>query len=345
MILALIFILRDYPNNLTSKKNVIMIFVFALIAGFGIACKVTFIPLAVIPFIILPKLKSKILYLITAMIAFVIFTLPIIRMYPQFFEWVFNLLTHSGRYGSGSSKFISTQKFINNINYLLLGSPFFSIILILALIILVITLIVPKLRKIHCSNIYFKLLAGLTAAQVMGLLMVSKHSANHYLLPVLNLSGFALFLIFIYFKNLWKYLNVNPKILQVAAAFFLVFLFVLVNPVGNLNRRITRLEILKNRSLAIYYDVENNYQDYVKIFYYGSSSPAYALKFGNDLSRSYHSELLEKEYKNVYFYDIWKKHFTGFDYNRTIPFKNIKKKYGNKIIFQGPNGLHDIGRL
>lgn len=336
MIVVLMFVLKAHSDNLTTpEENVIMIFIFGIITGFGIACKVTFIPLVLIPLILLPKIKNKIIYLFAAVISFIIFTLPIIRMYPRFFDWVFNLLTHSGRYGSGPSKLISTQKYINNIKHLLVGNPFFSIILILALVIVVMTLLIPRLRKTHCSTIHFKLLAAVAAAQLIGLLMVSKHPAHHYLLPVLNLSGIALFFIFLYFKHLKELLYVNPKIFTLLMVFFLVFLFVLANPVGQFNKTITRLKNLKERSLAIHQEVKNNYKDYAKIFYYGSSSPEYALKFGNDLSRSYHSEPLEKLYKNVYFYDIWTKRFAGFDYNRAIPFETIREKRGDKIVFQG----------
>ena len=336
MIVVLIFVWQAHSDNLTTPgENVIMILIFGLITGFGIACKVTFIPLMVIPLILFPKIKNKILYLFAAGIRFVIFTLPIIRMYPRFFDWVHNLLTHSGRYGSGPSQLISTEKYIKNIKQLLIGNPFFSIILVLALVIVVMTLLVPKFRKAYCSAIHFKLLAAVAASQLIGLLMVSKHSAHHYLLPVLNLSGIAFFLIFLYFKHLLGQYNVNPKILTASIAIFLVFLFVLANPVGQLNKTITRLANVKEQSLKIHQEVKNNYNDYVKIFYYGSSSPEYALKFGSDLSRSYHSEPLQKLYKNVYFYDIWTKRFTGFDYHRAIPFETIREKHGDKIVFQG----------
>ena len=126
-------------------------------------------------------------------------------------------------------------------------------------------------------------------------------------------------------------------------AFLLVILFVLANPVRQLNKTITRLTNLKDRSLTIHQQVKNNYRDYAKIFYYGSSSPEYALKFGSDLSRSYHSESLERLCKNVYFYDIWTKRFTGFDYHRTIPFETIQKKHGDNIVFQGPGRIKAPG--
>lgn len=379
MIAVLVFVLT-HPGHLTTPgKNVIMIFIFGVIIGFGIACKVTFIPLAVIPLILLAKVKNKILFLFAAVISFVIFTLPIIRMYPRFFDWIFNLFTHSGYYGGGAAKLVSTQKYFKNIKFLLAGNPFFSIILVLAAAIVIITLLIPRLRKIHCTAIHFKLLAAVAAAQVIGLFMVSKHSAHHYLLPVLNLSGMAFSLVFLYFKRNGRIQRqteplapadmlsgshtpvggrgepcVHPtfpdrseeaksgkitKILTMSMVIFLVILLILANPVGQWNKTITRLKNLKQQSLAVHQEVINNYKDYVKIFYYGSSSPEYALKFGNDLSRSYHSQLLEKLYKNVYFYDIWTKRFAGFDYNRAIPFETIREKHGDKIIFQGPGRI------
>jgi hypothetical protein len=379
MMAVLVFVLT-HPGNLTTPgKNVIMIFIFGIIIGFGIACKVTFIPLAVIPLILFPKVKNKLLFLFAAVISFVMFTLPIIRMYPRFFDWIFNLFTHSGHYGGGAAKLVSTQKYFKNIKLLLAGNPFFSIILVLAAAIVVITLLIHRLRQTHCAAIHFKLLAAVAAAQVTGLLMVAKHSAHHYLLPVLNLSGIAFFLIFFYFKRNGRIQRqteplapsgtspgyhspgdprgepcihlafpdsppgVRPgkitKIITISMVIFLVILFILANPAGQWNKTITRLKNLKKQSLAIHQEVKNNYKDYVKIFYYGSSSLEYALKFGNDLSRSYHSQLLEKLYKNVYFYDTWTKRFAGFDYNRPIPFETIREKHGNKIIFQGPGRI------
>ena len=99
------------------------------------------------------------------------------------------------------------------------------------------------------------------------------------------------------------------------------------------------LEKIKEKSLAIHQQVETNYKDYAKIYYYRSSSPEYALKFGNDLSRSYHSGKLQGIYKNVYFYDIWTKRFANFDYNRRVPFEKIRSRHGDKIVFQGTRGV------
>ena len=112
-----------------------------------------------------------------------------------------------------------------------------------------------------------------------------------------------------------------------------------LNPPGQIKQAVSRLTNLKEKSLALHQEVKEKYRDYAKIYYYRCSSPEYALKFGNDLSRSYHSDELQKLYKNVYFYDIWTKRFTLFDYHQSIPFQAIRSKYGDKIIFQGSHGV------
>ncbi|UCC39581.1 MAG: hypothetical protein JSV96_17675 [Candidatus Aminicenantes bacterium] len=340
LMMTVFLVLKAYSKdfnvkNSTQSENIMLVSIFALITGFGIACKVTFIPLMVIPLIIFPKLKSKVFYLLAVGISFIIFTLPIIRMYPRFFDWVYKLLSHSGRYGSGAWRVIDSKLFMKNIKQLLTGSPFFSIILVLGLTIVIISLVTPKLRKISSSNIHFKLLAATTAAQVLGLFMVSKHSADHYLLPVLNLSGITLLLIFLYLKYILGPHKINSNILTILIVIFLVFLIVFINPAGQIKKSVNQLTKQKEASLAIRQEVENNYKDYVKIYYYRSSSLEYALKFGNDLSRSYSSEILQRLYKNVYFYDIWRKEFCGFDYNHVIPFSQIRAQHGNRIVFQG----------
>jgi hypothetical protein len=325
-------------NGKTLEHTFIIIF-FGLITGFGIANKITFFPMMAIPLIIVPRLRNKFFYLVISAVSFVIFTLPIIRMYPRFFDWIHNLLTHSGHYGGGPSQLIATDKYIKNMKQLLVNNPFFSIVLALAVVIVMAGLFIPKLRNISISNIYFKCLAAAAAAQAAGLLMVSKHSASHYLLPGLTLSGVMVFFIFFYLKHVLDHFGIDLKYLVFPLVFLLAVSLILINPPWQIKRTIDRLNSIKEKSLALHQHVKDNYKDYAKIYYYRSSSPEYALKFGNDLSRSYHSQGLEQLYRNVYFYDIWTKRFAGFDYNRRIPFKTIREKYGNQILFQGMRGV------
>jgi hypothetical protein len=306
------------------------------VIGFGIAAKITFFPIAVLLLIALPRIKYKLLGVATAVLSFVIFTLPIIRMYRVFFDWIYKLLVHSGHYGTGPSRFISINKYIKNLHALIKDNPFFSIVLILSLVILAAAFLLPGLRKISLSNRHFRLLAGAAAAQAVGLIMVSKHSANHYLLPELCLTGLTLFLIYYYLKHILTHYKINMNYLKIPITALLVFVFIFTNPSGQINTKVSRLKSLKKRSIALYEHMQQNYKDYAQIYYYRSSSPAYALKFGSDLSRSYYAESLQKLYPNVYFYDNWRRKFYRFDYREVIPFETIRAAHGDKIVFQGP---------
>jgi hypothetical protein len=119
---------------------------FALVIGFGIATKITFLPMAVIPILALPHLKNKLFYFFAAILSFIIFTLPIIGQYNQFFRWTTRLLTHEGRYGTGKKIILSFHEYIKNLVRLLIKNPLFSIVLIISLAILLLALIIPRMR-------------------------------------------------------------------------------------------------------------------------------------------------------------------------------------------------------
>jgi hypothetical protein len=221
----------------------------------------------------------------------------------------------------------------------LTGNPFFSLVLVIAIAVLITGLVIPKTRKISLRNPYFKVSAALVAAQLMGLIMVAKHSANHYLMPVLSLSGILLFFVFFYLKDLFHHFNFNIRHLKISFFAFAVIVFILFNPILQVKKLADYRNYLKKKSLAVYHKVNTDYKDYAKIYYYGSSSPRFALKFGNDLARSYHADTLQRIYKDVYFYDIIKKEFFNFSYNQRVPLGIIQAKYGDKIIFQGPKGV------
>jgi hypothetical protein len=343
MVILLWLYLASGENDSTKREHTVLLVFFAVITGFGIACKITFFPMAVIPLMLLPGFKKKIYYLTASVIAFVFFTLPIVRMYGRFFDWIYNLSTHLGRYGGGRPGVIAVDKYFKNLKQLLSNNSLFSIVLAAALLILAAGLLVPKLRKISPGNIYFKCLAALAAAQVVGLLMVSKHSSDHYLLPVLCLSGITALVLFFYLKHVANLFKVNVKYPAIPVLIVLAAVFIMINPPGQIKETIDRLTRTRENSLALCKKVKEDYKDFAAVYYYRSSSPEYALKFGSDLSRGYHAKKLQRLYKNVYFYDIWKKQFTGFEYDNNISFQSIREKHDDKIIFQGSRKLEIPG--
>lgn len=74
--------------------------------------------------------------------------------------------------------------------------------------------------------------------------------------------------------------------------------------------------------------IEVNYEDYMKVGYYRSSSVEYALGFGNDLVGDRFGEELSKIYPEVYFYDIWNREILHWSKPAQLP-------PGKKVLLQG----------
>ena len=294
--LLVLLVVLAFPPAFVGEKKWFTPVALAAVTGFGIANKITFVPVVVLSLLILERMRPRLLYLGATAGFFVLFTLPIIRMYPRFFGWIFALFSHSGQYGSGPSDVIQIDKYISNIWKLLSGNPLFSILLITSIVFIVYTLFRPGWRKYALPNIYFRLLTAVTAAQGFGLVTVAKHSAHHYLLPVLNLSGVLVFLLYFCFRHLRESgcINTPAKILKPAVTGFVVLIVILSNPTGRASNMVRHLENHQEKGLALYTQVQKDYRGFGKVYYYRCSSPEYALKFGSDLSRSYHAETLEK---------------------------------------------------
>jgi hypothetical protein len=343
--LVLLMMVLAHAPDFAEKKQWLPVLLAAGIIGFGIANKVTFVPMIVVPLIVFPGIKKRFYFLAASAAAFVIFTLPIIRMYPRFFGWVFDLIGHSGKYGSGPSGLVASDRFFHNFLNLLTGNLFFTIVLLLSLLTVLAVLLVPAWRKVLGQGLRFKLLAAAAAAQVLGVLTVSKHAAHHYLLPVFTLSGMMVFLLFSCGKQLLeaKESTVNRRMFTAVFIAVLIVIASISNPVGKIEKTVKLLNRFKENTFSIRRRMEREFKDYARVYYYRSSAPEYALKFGSDLSRSFHAAALEKMYGGVYFYDIWTGRFSNFDYNKTISFEQIRAKYGDRIVFQGSRGIRFPG--
>jgi len=101
----------------------------------------------------------------------------------------------------------------------------------------------------------------------------------------------------------------------------------------NVNHVYFDLRQKKEKSMNIYLTAQNEFKDYAKIYYYRSSSPLYALKFGNEFSGNVHSKLLKRMHPDVYFYNIWSKKYSDFE--KEITLAEILQKHNRKVLYQG----------
>lgn len=326
-----------YPGENGDTGGLRLALLFALAAGFGMATKITFAPLLVIPFLVLRGLKLKGIYVGGTVVSFILFTLPIVGMYGKLFKWIYNLLIHKSRYGTGEVGVISLSRYLENIWKLLSGHPLFTGVLFAAFVVVVLGAVLPKLRRVSFKENAYRLLAALVIAQAFGVVMAAKHPAGHYLLPALTLTGITVAVLFYYCRLLAPLFKWTPKKLSAVFVPIVVLSIILVNPPGSIARMVKQLSALRNQSLAAYEHAgKMDEKKPAKIYYYAGSSPEYAFKYGNNLSRNVYASRFEARFPHAYFYNEGRRVFYRYDYRYPVSFGVIRARHNDNVIVQGP---------
>ncbi len=335
-VLIFLAIIISYTSEEDLKtRNIIKYVVgFGLICGFGLATKITFFPLLIIPIVLINRISNKLLFCFITFIAFLIFVFPALspdNSY-EFLGWLKNLSTHSGRHGTGQENFIDNYQFLKNLKTLFRYEPVFiySYILISLAFLL---MLIPKLRKKIKSNKYNKLLIGIFGAMTIQLLIVGKHFGFHYLLP-----SYMLVILGLYIVNSIT-INLFPNLFKVNKHIYLfiiliIFLLIQIKTVLSSNSHVTKG---RNESRNIVKFLEENYNQSIIVTSYGASSKEFALYLGASYggSQKYHYySILRNMYPNCYYYDIWSKSIENVEDKNTVKNNLINSK---TFVFQCDN--------
>jgi hypothetical protein len=200
MIILILLLLKTRE----PKKIRVLALTFSVVSGFGLATKITFLPLLLIPLVVLPRISMKLVYLLGVAVSFFFFTLPIVEHYPKFLNWVERIIYHKGRYGHGGEGLIDADKIVPNLKTLYSQQHLFFIVFFLAVLVISASLSHRRLRASALKSVHLKILAGVVLCNFVGLAMVVKHFAQHYLLPSLCLSGLGIVLILLFIQDCWK---------------------------------------------------------------------------------------------------------------------------------------------
>jgi hypothetical protein len=313
--------------------------VLGLVSGFGLATKVPFLVLLVIPLVILPSLIPRLVYILTTVAGAVVFTLPILPMYSKMYKFLYGISTHMGIYGHGKEAIIDLNAYFSNLWQLVKENLPFILIVLGALVLIILVMASPEKRKGAAGSIQFKMLCAVTLAQVFGILMVTRHFKSKYLIPVLCLSGLAIYLIYIHLRWLvppgrasgsgqkWPFRWIYPA----AVIFFgLSFLFT-IQGVGQYH--IQRSHKLKE-AIAIREKINNEFKDYCRVYYYAAPFKIFGLEFGNNWTPIY-ADALKKFYGDRYFYNHLKQEIYNWQSWNRVSLEKLKALFSNKIILVG----------
>lgn len=177
---------NNYPVRLFA-------IISGILMGIGFATKFNFLPVLMIPLLLIPDGRNRLFYGFSILGSFLISILPILHKFKDFRRFISGVASHDGLYGQGSQQMINWKLFMHNFWTLISNNIGYSIILIISIGLIGFYLINKK--KLIADNRLLLTLKGFVIASIIGFILVSKHFKIYYFAPVLSLSGLALFII------------------------------------------------------------------------------------------------------------------------------------------------------
>jgi hypothetical protein len=156
----------------------------------GVACKVHFVVLGVIPLLLLDR-RRVLIYMGAGAVALVVFVAPALPSWDIWTGWIGRMVMGSGAYGEGPATVIDTARYPRAVLKIFSSKLFFTIVFLASLVQLAAYARMRR-RGLIEQDKSARLLLGIVAAQVLVVLSVAKQPAAHYLVPALILTGPAM---------------------------------------------------------------------------------------------------------------------------------------------------------
>jgi len=282
--LLLTFSLLISALLLSDKKNPLLL---GILAACGLATKLTFAPLALLPFFTL-NLKELRRYVAYTAGGFFLLTLPILHLYPEFIKWAGQLLFGKGIYGQhgfgldAGSFTASLARIVNS------ELPYAALLLLLAALLFR----AWRAGKSIFADTQHRLAFGLLVCGLAGLFFSAKLYSPRYLIPC-ACSGAAIAALF---AARAEFLSL-PPLTRAYRQFLAVLLslFVLIT-LWNFTVGLKFASACRDSQLGFMNASQEAFAENPKIYFYPVSSQLMALFDGNIYAGANRGELLEKLY-------------------------------------------------
>lgn len=222
LITSILFIIIYLTYGYNKQKPLTFAIASGIIMGMGLATKFNYLPLLILPLLLMDNYKHRLIYVDTCVLSFFVFILPIINRFKDYWNFIIRMATHDGIYGTGQERMFNPDIINENIIQLIKAAPEVLFLLIALITLLIITII--KKKKISGAN-YTLFFSGSIFVILFQLLMVVKQYKADYLMPLLSIYPLFLFMIYRFLDNVYtdkKYKFIPVLLLSLICIFFSV---------------------------------------------------------------------------------------------------------------------------
>ena len=252
----------------------------------GIACKVHFAVLGVLPLLLVDH-RRFLIYAGVGAAALVVFVAPALPSWSIWVDWIGRMVMHSGAYGEGAATVIDTGRYPRAV-LKLFSSKLFMSLGVVGTVLLLTAYFRLRRRGLMEQDRFARLAAGIVAAQVLVVLSVAKQPAAHYLMPALVLTGPLL-------AALWSLSR--PLMPHIHTRFWGTVLVVLVAlQIPQMAKQNAELRGWTEEQMAI--DLGARFPGCAKIYYDAASAQSYAFQRGDMNAQGRYSAKLAPLFPN-----------------------------------------------
>ena len=285
--LVTVSVLSLKPGLLEANRQRFVI-AFGVIAGFGVATKITALPVFLLPLFVLWQWRAIVVYCAMAFVALVVFTLPALGAYDVFYTWIVEITQKTGAYGRGSIGYADWAAYPVNV-FQLFKRPAFHLVFILSCV--MVALAAWRRRLISPLPVMeIRLLSGILIAQLFHVLLIAKQPSAHYLIP-------SFVMITVAFVLAWRLAAVmladNDRMKKFLRQGVAVLLVAMVGAQSYSVLKLTR-ELSQGRRDALSVN-DSRFAHCARIYTAAASSQSFALLMSDDITGSHFSKQLSAQ--------------------------------------------------
>jgi hypothetical protein len=328
-----------------EKFSVREIVFISFIMGFGLAVKLTFLPIWIIPLILVSSWKERLLTMLLSVIFFLIIALPVTLQIEKFWNWGKDLFLHSGQYGTGEGNIVDFTNLKENLISIFNLQKHFTFSAILLIVIILISYFRLKKQKKPSLGRKIIISAAIVIMILIQTIISGKHYAPRYFLPALLFGPMLIFLIIEIAKELY-----SSKILNFGFMFLLTIFIIwyFKQQIGTINYTSQAFEQqikAKSKTKEFAESINGESIKIIATFDFGFPVKENALLYSTIWSihslKPKYNDLLEKMYPKTYQYTLWGDnfHYWGESFNAE---KIIEKEKPVYLLLENDNaGLYD----